>query len=227
MIASALNQLGIMATLVKQVAPPVELWVVRKWGPAVHAGLATLSEQEHMRADRFQSDDLRNRYHAAHIALRCIAEHRFGVPAKTQRYEAGAYGKPQLMDCPHAHVSLSYAGDRVLIGVGTKALGVDMEMLRPIADATPLAALYYSPRERSLLAARALDSQGFDRSFLRIWTRKEACIKALGLGIAECELSQLECGESGTGTVRVGESQLRTCTILHECSRLISWAWRV
>lgn len=224
-IRASLARRGITATPIDGVTGPLDLWLLTRWRPLDPDTLAMLSVQEQARAARFRSGALRDRYRAAHAALRCIVEHRFGIPAAAQRYAAGGSGKPVLIGHPNCHMNMSYSGNRVLIGVGGAALGVDIEMLRQVEDASALAALHYTAGERSLLDQVEPGSAAFDRLFLSVWTRKEACIKAAGRGIAELNLSRLECGASGPKAVRIDESQLRTGTITDKHDLLISWAW--
>ena len=227
-VAERLAELGIAATAIRQAASPVALWVVTGWGDLERASLAMLSREEQARADRFRCEDLSNRYRAAHVARRCVVERCFGILAAAQDYHAGPRGKPYLAGYPQANVSLSYGGSRLLIGIAAgAALGVDIEPLRPIEEAASLAALYYTPCERSLLALAGTGTEAFNRLFLSIWTRKEACIKAAGLSLDEHLLSTLECGAANPAAVRVGNCQLRTDTTLCDRSYLVSWAWNV
>ena len=59
---------------------------------------------------------------------------------------------------------------------------MDIELLRPMPDADALAETYFSAAERRALAA--LPQQARDAAFLCCWTRKEACLKATGMGLS-------------------------------------------
>jgi 4'-phosphopantetheinyl transferase len=61
-------------------------------------------------------------------------------------------------------------------------IGVDVEALRPMPDALDLAQRFFSAGEADALGA--LDPADRDRAFLRMWTRKEAYLKGLGLGLS-------------------------------------------
>jgi hypothetical protein len=54
-------------------------------------------------------------------------------------------------------------------------------MLRPVPDAAALAAEHFTRREQEALAA--LPARDRDQAFLTCWTRKEACLKAIGVGL--------------------------------------------
>lgn len=225
-LVAGLADLGIMATAVPTQEKRVKLWLVTAWHALDPGALEMLSQAERARAARFASSQLSDRYIAAHVALRWMMERRVGIAAHMQHYEAGPHGKPWLRGYPEASFNLSYAGSRLLIGMAAGgALGVDIEQLRQVEDAAALAALYYSVREREALASCQPGSDRFDQMFLSIWTRKEACVKATGLGLGEFALPRIECGHADSRAVRVGYRQLRTDTTLLDQGYLLSWSW--
>jgi 4'-phosphopantetheinyl transferase len=61
-------------------------------------------------------------------------------------------------------------------------LGVDLEVVRPIADLDGIAEYFFSPRE--LASLRALGPHERTAGFFNCWTRKEAYIKAVGGGLS-------------------------------------------
>ena len=92
-----------------------------------------------------------------------------------------AAGKPGLAAGTPAF-NLSHAGDWVLCALaGTGRLGIDVEVPRPLADREAVVARILAPAERP--AWDALPPGARDAAFLRTWTRKEAWLKALGVGI--------------------------------------------
>lgn len=93
--------------------------------------------------------------------------------------------KPQVVDrrFPNLDFSVSRTVDRVVsaFGIGLK-LGVDVETLRPISDSGGLADRYFHKNERRWINA----VEGWDRDlrFFDVWVRKEAFVKAVGLGLS-------------------------------------------
>lgn len=76
--------------------------------------------------------------------------------------------------------SISHSGRKVLCAVGrVRALGVDVEQIRPRSDWDGLAARVLHPEERTRLAG----ADGRWEGFYRAWTLKEALAKALGAGL--------------------------------------------
>ena len=81
------------------------------------------------------------------------------------------------------HFSVSHAGDFALIGIAWRhPLGVDVERVRDGIDHARMAERIFSPHERTALA----DIQAAMRAqaFFGVWTRKEAYVKAHGLGLS-------------------------------------------
>lgn len=144
--------------------------------------LACLSPQELARAGRFAFDRHRRRYLAARCALRERLAQHTGIAARDLQLAEGPLGKPFLAQMPPCYFNLSHSEDWALIGLSDESeIGVDIEMLRPMADAASLAQRHFTPLEAA--ACMALEGEARDAAFLRVWTRKEACLKAVGTGL--------------------------------------------
>lgn len=181
---------------------PLSLWLVDLSAPPDAQAVSCLSDMECERAARFASPRHRNRYLNAHIAVRVLLEEHCGVPANRQRFVMGTDGKPQLANFPSWQFSLSYADDIALIGIDfNNRVGVDIETNRNLADADELSALHFHPAERDALAPLApILRQGV--AFLQGWTRKEACLKALGCGLSMAT-TDIHSGISGQARVHI------------------------
>ncbi|WP_076999365.1 4'-phosphopantetheinyl transferase superfamily protein [Variovorax sp. KK3] len=159
------------------------LWQVDLDATPAPQAVASLSEAEWERARRFVFKRDRNRFIAAHAALREILSSQCGIPASMLEFALGPFGKPMLVDGGGLHFNMSHSQSLALIAVGDDAeLGVDVELLRPMPDAEALANNYFSADERSALAA--LPAEERERAFFCCWTRKEACLKATGMGLS-------------------------------------------
>ncbi|MGI9627491.1 MAG: 4'-phosphopantetheinyl transferase family protein [Longimicrobiales bacterium] len=142
---------------------------------------AVLSEVERNRADRFRFDRHRRRFTVAHWVLRTELGRVLGRSPQTLHFELGEYGKPHLEGGPA--FNMSHSGDRMLLGVtATGRLGVDIEEHRPVREMEDLAEKKFAPDEAALLLATPAAEQ--EELFFRIWTRKEAYLKALGRGLS-------------------------------------------
>jgi 4'-phosphopantetheinyl transferase len=139
-----------------------------------------LSVEELRRSKRFRSELHRARYIVGRTALRQVLADYLGCSSTTIRFSYGPCGKPMLEggQSPIEFNMAHSGGDAVIAVADRAAIGVDIEMLRPIEGVESLARLAFSDVER-----RELDSARDPVSaFLNGWTRKEAYVKALGLG---------------------------------------------
>jgi 4'-phosphopantetheinyl transferase len=90
-------------------------------------------------------------------------------------------GKPRLVGEPGIHFSVSRSRSQLVVAIGRRPVGVDIEVVRPVTERTALTTLHLTPGERSEVL-RA-DEPRRDELFLLAWTRKEACAKAIGAGL--------------------------------------------
>lgn len=157
--------------------------------PSEHAAL---NAAEVARAQRYVQARDGERYRVAHWALRWLAAETLMQRLDEVAVEADLQGRPWLPADPRCHVSLSHSAGQGLVACSHMfPIGVDIEVLRELADADELIAVHGSPAERQTLR----DCSDAQRAamFLAIWTRKEACLKALGLGLS-LELGMLDVG---------------------------------
>jgi 4'-phosphopantetheinyl transferase len=164
---------------------PWEIWRIDLNTPMDAEAVDALSPYEHARAQRFAFDVHRRRYVCAHVALRQLLSARAGVPMTDLQFGFGRYGKPYLC-APHASLAfnLSDSQDVALIAMSPRIeIGVDVEVLREVPDALDLARAHFTATEQAALA-EAERAGARDRGFLTGWTRKEACLKAIGSGLS-------------------------------------------
>jgi len=90
--------------------------------------------------------------------------------------------RPEIVGSPLC-VSLTRGGDLSLIAVATasRGVGVDVETVRP---APPAAVVGQLLTTREAHALDRLDDVERDAAFMRAWVRKEAALKAVGVGLA-------------------------------------------
>jgi 4'-phosphopantetheinyl transferase len=146
--------------------------------------LAWLSPRERARGDRFHFEHHRRRFLAAHCALRATLSRHTGTPPSSLQFIENPFGKPLLAGVPDCQFNLSHSDDLALLVISdTGPVGVDIEMLRPMRDALSLAEANFSASEYAEFLA--VDPRVRDEVFLRVWTRKEACLKAVGIGLSQ------------------------------------------
>jgi 4'-phosphopantetheinyl transferase len=165
----------------------LRLWWLRLDELPDAAALATLSADEIARGARFAFEGLRRRHLASHVALRTILAQQTGLPAAALVFGAGPFGKPFLQAPAACVFNMSHSDDVAVIAVAPGAaagteIGVDVEVLRPMRDAIALAERNFTAAEQRELLATPPEWR--DLAFMRGWTRKEACLKAIGSGLS-------------------------------------------
>jgi 4'-phosphopantetheinyl transferase len=148
---------------------------------------ASLSLEEHARAERFAFEEARVRFIAAHGMLRTIVSRYVNEPAAALIFTSGQFGKPYLAGLRGAvetlRFNLAHSHDTALIAVAhNREVGVDLERIRDTVDSLKLAERFFSPNEFERL--RHLRGNQANRLFFTLWTCKEAYLKAIGTGLS-------------------------------------------
>lgn len=117
---------------------------------------------------------MRRRFVIAHAAARIIIGARIGRAPGAVRITRGRWGKPVIEGVQQPHFSLSHSGELALLALAPRPVGVDVELARASLDVTRLARRFFPEPERELV------ERGGHDAFTRLWTRKEACVKAAG-----------------------------------------------
>ena len=133
-------------------------------------------------AAAFLADGIADNASARDTAATNILSRHAGSPVIVQRRPSG---RPCLLPpWPALSVSLSYRDGMLLIGFSpAQAVGVDIERDDPALNVRQLAADHFSRDESA--AFHALTDNDAQVLFLRLWTAKEAVLKATGRGIAD------------------------------------------
>ena len=149
---------------------------------AVKSLKSTLSEEESQRAARFYFPEDRIRYIIAHSSLRNILSRYLNCNPDQLNFSTNEYGKPAL-DGHNLEFNLSHSGEFALIAMsGEQKVGVDVERIRSDIELESMARRFFSSNEVSELMT--LPSEEREIGFFNCWTRKEAYIKAQGLGLS-------------------------------------------
>ncbi|MET9851925.1 4'-phosphopantetheinyl transferase superfamily protein [Streptomyces sp. NPDC006450] len=173
-------------------SPGPGLWAVRVSLYADRAreleGLLDDAERDRLQRTRRAAD--RDQYRVAHVVLRQLLGERLGQDPAQVRFVrepcpgCGApHGRPAVPGTP-LHFSLSHAGDAVLVGFADRPVGVDIEQWPAPALAAQVASeltevLHVA--ERAELSALPPDER--PAAVARCWSRKEAYLKGVGIGL--------------------------------------------
>lgn len=97
--------------------------------------------------------------------------------------ETGEHGKPFAPALPGLEFNLSHAGSYAAFAFALgQPVGIDIELLERRISVDGIAARFFGERETAALAR--VDARRRQEAFLRLWTHKEAVLKALGDGLA-------------------------------------------
>lgn len=140
-----------------------------------------LSPEERVHAARFAIDRPRQVFIASRAALRSLLGRYLGVSPRDVTIVNDSQGKPQLTRGDLCF-NLAHSGELALIAVTRGCqIGIDLELLRPVDRSQEIAARNFHPAE--IAAILATGAEELPASFLRCWTRKEAVLKAVGVGL--------------------------------------------
>jgi len=141
-----------------------------------------LDDTEHQRVQRLRFEADKRRYINSHVALRALLADQTGQAGNCLTLAAQSHGKPYLTDI-RLDFNLSHSGEWALLGISHHGpIGVDIEAIDPIPEAAELAARNFTAAEQQQWAHTHAPQRL--KTFLQGWTRKEACLKALGSGLS-------------------------------------------
>lgn len=142
-----------------------------------------ISSQQWSEAGQIANPRLKNRFLIIRAALNLFLSRFTEIKPADHHFNKTETGKPILELSPKKlHFNISHAEDFFLLAVAHDPVGIDLEeKKRKIPEWNEIIKRYYSPEEQ----ADVMNSAYPEETFLKIWTAKEAVIKALGTGIHE------------------------------------------
>jgi 4'-phosphopantetheinyl transferase len=160
------------------------------------AARACLTADEIVRADRFHFPNDAIHWTACRAALRQILGHYLAIAPKEVPITYSEYGKPLLVPpLDSLHFNLTHCPDLALLAIAFEGpVGIDIESLDRAADLLSCEKTFCHPLE---IAELPEDLVLRSSQLLRIWTSKEAVLKARGKGLSHSpELVQIHFGSS-------------------------------
>jgi phosphopantetheinyl transferase len=148
--------------------------------------VTTLPPRERRRYDAVSDPLGRAEFVLARWVLRGALSRALGRPPARVPLAVDGAGRPWAVGEPGVDVNVAHTAGLVAVAVGTglapgTRVGVDIEAIRPVPRADVLARRLFSPAERALL--NPVRGPARDGTWLDIWTRREAYVKALGTGV--------------------------------------------
>ena len=164
---------------------PIREGEVHVWHGTLEAGPDPVTPAEESRARRMAYPRRRREFLVARGTLRRVLAGALGIDPLVVPIREGAHGKPHLVprgpSLPPIGFNLSHSGDRFIVALALGLdPGVDVELIRPRRSLDRLARHCFSPAEQRAVAG---DPDPV-HAFYRVWSRKEAVIKADGRGVS-------------------------------------------
>lgn len=142
---------------------------------------ALLDAGERALAARYRTAIDRARFIDRRGARRLLLAAHLNADPQAIRFIEGANGKPALADGT-VEFSCSHAGDDWMLAIADVALGCDLARFDPAFRWRDVVDAFFAQRERAAL--NALPPEEAATTFLEMWARKEALVKALGHGLS-------------------------------------------
>lgn len=141
-----------------------------------------INEEEEARASRFLNPQHGRHYRNVRGMLRKLLSLYLDTAADEIEFSYAEYGKPRLQDSSALNFNLSHSRDMAAyVFSRDHEVGVDIEYMRPQKDLAAMMGHVGSVQEQAEL--QGLSEADACGAFYRLWTRKEAFIKACGRGL--------------------------------------------
>lgn len=170
-------------------ADEVHVWraSLNVFGARLQSALATLSESERLRANRFRFPVHQRQFVAARAILRDILSRYLEIPPRDVPLGYRNSGKPfvDLGDRDGSiRFNLAHSGDLAIYAIARdRSVGVDVERMRRDVAFEDLADRFFAPVEAAAL--HEIPKSVRAAAFFSVWTRKEAYLKAGGDRLTE------------------------------------------
>ena len=143
-----------------------------------------LSEEEAKRVERLRKINDKKQYVIGHIFLRILLSEYLKIPIRQISLFRDAHGKIKLEgNGGNISFNLSHSDEMVVLAFSQyKDLGVDIERINNIQDFLQIAKQYFRKEEYEYISK--IDAESPLRKFYKVWTIKEAFVKATGEGLS-------------------------------------------
>jgi phosphopantetheinyl transferase len=142
-----------------------------------------LSPEEIGHRNAYRSRAAAERFVVTRSLVRTVLSAILDIPPRELRVSRTDLGKPIVSG--GVHFNVTHSGNLVLLAVcGQRDVGVDVERRREVARVPALVARWLTLAERRDYEDMVQRGVDVSDAFLRIWSVKEARLKALGVGIA-------------------------------------------
>ncbi len=145
-----------------------------------------LSDEEKKQVEKIKLGDVKNRSIISKAIIKNIISNYLGLNIKQIIFSYNEFGKPVIPERINSfrlNFNISHSGDLGLIAITRKNLiGIDVEKMNELDQIDDIINLCFTETEKYMLSC--LESTEKKEVFYKIWTGKEAFIKAIGKGFS-------------------------------------------
>ncbi len=141
--------------------------------------LKMISIEKQEKINRFYSDIDKKLSIYSELLIRIIVCQIYEVKNKDIVFDREKYGKPCLSGYSDFHFSISHTRNAIVVAISDNPIGVDIERIKEIKIG--IVKRFFTECERAYINE---DKLGSNKRFYEIWTKKEAYVKYLGLGLS-------------------------------------------
>jgi len=148
--------------------------------------IKNLSDDEMKRANRFVFEKDKKNFIIKRGVQRQILSYYLNVEPQKIIFTYNEYGKPNIdktLNHQKINFNVSHSNNKIILGiVKNKHIGIDIENITSLKPYDDVINRYFSKYE--ILKFNSLSNSLRQKAFFATWTRKEAYIKAQGLGLS-------------------------------------------
>ena len=147
-----------------------------------------LNSQELFRASKFFKCEDRERFIISRAVLKKLLGLCTNLAPQTIVIVSDKNEKPILKDCSHIHFNISHSKNCITFAISNKSVGIDVEYLNENFNYRSIIEACFTVSEIYFIK----ESPKPVRDFFKLWTRKEAFLKAIGKGLND-DMNKLNC----------------------------------
>ena len=176
-------------TLIRnQLVNEIHIWSANLEQPEaiIEGYYSILSDNEKKKVDKYKTEGLRNRHIISKGLLRILIAKYMNYSPNEIIFYFNEFGKPSISpdsEGTNLFFNLSHSDNiAVFVFSGNREVGIDVEKVKELADMEGVVDLCFSESEKKWFSK--LPSAKKEEMFYKIWTCKEAYIKAIGKGLS-------------------------------------------
>lgn len=175
------------------------------WEFDLEAAMREISEQRREQALKFKHELGQRLCVLAYQLLKRGLREEYGI-TENPVFEYNEHGKPSIIGHPEIYFNFSHCKDAVACVISDQPVGIDVESLREYKESL----VRYTMNEEEIREIESSDDSA--RTFIRLWTMKEATIKLTGTGISDGMKSVIDTSKYQYSIVEKSHYTYTICT---------------